>query len=100
MGLPMSLPSRRATHELFDPPSLRRCAGHLVRVQRKGHRPQRLKSPTLMMANKTIAHVPRVRFEEMNWNNVQRQENQSAQMVEPKYRHVVRSLPCAPRNTV
>ncbi len=45
-----------------------------------------------MMANQTIVHVQRVRFEEMNWNNVQRQENQSAQMVEQKDRHVVHFL--------
>src|SRR6266702_2214384 len=100
MGLLLSLPSWRSRHELFDRKSLRRCAGHLVRVQRNRHCPQRLRSPTPMMANQTIARVQRVTFQEMNSNNVQRQENQSAQMVEQKDRHVVRSLPWPPRNTV
>src|SRR6266702_5293153 len=100
MGPPLSLLSWRSTHELFDRPSLRRCAGHPVRVQWKGPDPQRLKSPSPMMANVTIAHVPRVTFEKMNWNNVQRQENQSAQMVEQKHRHVEHSLPWPFRNTV
>src|SRR6266702_2046588 len=100
MDLPLSLPWWRSTHELFDRKSPRRCAGHLVRKQRIRHRPQRLKSPTPMVANETTAHVPRVRLEEMNRNNVQRQENESAQKVEQKCRHVVRSSPCPPRNTV
>src|SRR6266702_2264351 len=100
MDLSLSLPSWRSTHELFDRLSLRLCAGHLVRMQRNRLCPQRLKQPTPMMANEIIAHVPRVRFEEMNWNNVQRQGNESAQMVEQKDRHVVRSLPSPPRNTV
>src|SRR6266702_5298736 len=99
MGLPLSLPSWRSIYELFDRKSLRRCAGHPVRVQWK--RPdQLLKSPSPMMANETTAHVPRVRFEEMGWNNVQRQENVTAQMVEQKDRHVVHSLPWPSRNTV
>src|SRR6266702_119945 len=100
MGLPLSPPSRRSTHELFHRPSLRRCAGHPMRVQWKGLYPQRLKLPSPMMANETIAHVPRVTFEEMSQNNVQRQENESAQMVEQKGRHVEHSLPWPSRNAV
>src|SRR6266702_4535355 len=100
MGLPLSLPWWRSTHELFHPSSLRRCAGHPVRVQWKGPHPQRLKSPSPMTANETIAHVPRVTFEEMSWNNVQRQENQSAQMVEQKDTHVEHSLPSPSRSIV
>src|SRR6266702_3810419 len=100
MSLPLFLRSWRSTHELSHRPSLRRCAGHLVREQRIRHRPQRLKSPTPMVANETTAHVSRVRLEEMHRNNVQRQENESAQKVEQKCRHVVRSSPCPPRNTV
>src|SRR6266571_7849129 len=100
MGLPLSLPWWRSTHELFYRKSLRRCAGHPVRVQRKGPHSRRLGSPSPMMANETIAHVPRVTFEKMNWNNVQRQENQSAQMVKRKNRHVEHSLPWPFRNTV
>src|SRR6266702_71329 len=99
MGPPLSLLSWRSTHELFDRPSLRRCAGHLVRVQWKGLHPQRLKSPSPMMANETIAHVPCPGFEEMSSNNVQRQENESAQMVEQKDRRVKHSLPWPSRNT-
>src|SRR6266702_5823499 len=99
MGLPSSLPSRRPTHELFDLSSLRRCAGHLVRVPWKGPRPRHLKSPSPMTANETIAHVPRVVFEKMSWNNVQRQGNEWAQMVERKDRHVEHSLPWLSRNT-
>ncbi len=53
-----------------------------------------------MMVNETIAHVPRVRSEGMSWNNVQRQENELAQMVEQKDRHVEHSLLRASRNTV
>src|SRR6266702_1290803 len=100
MDLPLSLPSWRSTYELFDRPSLRRCVGHLVRVQWKRPHPQRLKSPTPMMANETIAHVPRATFEEMCWNNVQRQENESAQMVRWRDRHGEHSLPWRSRNTV
>src|SRR6266702_316902 len=100
MGLPYSLLSWRSTHELFDRESLRRCAGHLVRVQWNGPRPQRLKSPSPMIANETIAHVRRVTFEEMSWSNVQRRENESAQMVEQKDRYVEHSLPWLSRNTV
>src|SRR6266702_2597407 len=100
MGLPLSLPSWRSTHELFHRSSLRRCAGHPVRVQWTRPDPRRLESPSPMMANETIAHVPRVRYEEMSWNNVQRQENQSAQMVEQKDRHVGHSSPWPSRNTV
>src|SRR6266702_1904909 len=100
MGLPPSFPSWHSTHELFDRPSLRRCAGHLVRVQWKGPRPRHLKSPSPMMANESISHVPRVGFEEMSWNNVQRPENGSVQMVEQKDRHVEHSLPWPSRNTV
>src|SRR6266702_8581049 len=100
MGLPLSLLSWRSIHEVFHRKSLIRCAGHPVRVQWKGPHPQRLKSPSPMMANETIAHVPRAKFEEMSWNNVQRQENESVQMVGQKYRHVVRSLPWPSRNTV
>src|SRR6266702_3044676 len=81
-GLPLFLRLWRSTHELFHPPSLRRCAGHLVRVQWNRPCPQRLKSPSPMMANETIVHVPPVTFEEMCWNNVQRQENKSAQTAE------------------
>src|SRR6266702_636480 len=99
MGQPLSLPSWRSTHELFQRKSLRRCAGHLVRLQWKGLYGQRLKSPSPMMANETIAHVPRVGFEEMCWNNVQRQENESAQMVVQLDRHVEHSLPWPSRNT-
>src|SRR6266702_2227108 len=79
MCLPLSLLSWRSTHELFHRASLRRCAGHLVRVQWNRRCLQRLKSPSPMMANETIAKVPRVTFEEKCWNNVQRQENKSAQ---------------------
>src|SRR6266571_8828926 len=100
MGLPPSLPSWHSTHELFDRKSLRRCAGHLVRVQWKRPRPRHLKSPSPMMANETIAHVPPVRFEETSWNNVQRQENELAQTVEQKDRHVEHSLLWPSRNTV
>src|SRR6266702_5190023 len=100
MNLPPSLPSWRSTYELFHRASLRRCADHLVRVQRNRHCHHRLISPSPMMANQTIAHVPRVRLEEMNWNNMKRQENQTVQMVEQKDRCVVRSLPWPPRNTV
>src|SRR6266702_4365189 len=100
MGLPLPLPSWRYTHELFDRSSLRRCAGHLVTVRWNGPCPQRLKLPFPMMANEPIAHDPRVRFEEMSWNNVQRQENESAQMVEQRDRHVEHSLPSLSRNTV
>src|SRR6266702_1566215 len=100
MGLPLSLPSWRSTHELFHRLSLRRCAGHPVRVQWNGPRPQRLRSPSPTLANETIAHVPRVRFEETRLNNVQRQENESAQMVKQKDRHVEHSLPWPSRNAV
>src|SRR6266571_5346160 len=104
MGLPTSLPSWRSTNELFDRPSerrpsLRRCAGHLVRVQWKGSRPRHLKSPSPMMAIETIAHIPRVAFDEISSNNVQRPENESVQMVEQKDRHVEHSLPWPSRNT-
>src|SRR6266702_4024808 len=99
MGLPLSLLSWRSIHELFHRKILIRCAGHPVRVQWKGPYPQRLKSPSPMMANETTARVPRVAFEEMSRNNVQRQENQSAQMVEQIDRHVERSLPWPFRNT-
>src|SRR6266702_2384355 len=98
MGLPSSLPSWRSTHELFHLKSLRRSAGHLVRVQWDS--PRHLKSPSPMMANETISHVPRVAFEGMSWNNVQRPENESAQMVEQKDRHVEHSLPWPSQNTV
>src|SRR6266702_2886124 len=100
MGPPSSLPSWRSTHELFHRKSLRRYAGHLVRVQWNGPSSARhLKSPSPMMANETISHVPRVGFEEMSWNNVQRPENESVQMVEQKDRHVEHSLPWPSRNT-
>src|SRR6266702_4488219 len=99
MGLLLSLPSWRSTHESFDRTSLRRCVGHLVRVQWKGPSPRHLKSPSPMMTNQTNAHVPRAGFEEMSWNNVQRQENESAQMVEQKGRHVEHSLQWPSRNT-
>src|SRR6266702_1301022 len=99
MGLPLFLPLRRSTLELIDRPSPRRCAGHLARVPQKGPHPQRLKSPSPMAANEIISHVPRVGFEEMSWNNVQRQWNEPAQMVEQKDRHVVHSLPWLSRNT-
>src|SRR6266702_1040219 len=99
MDLPQPLLSWRSTHEFFHRKSLRRCAGHPVRVQWKRPHLQRLKSPSPMMANETVAHVPRVTFEKMSWNNVQRQENCSAQMVEQKDRHVVHSLPWPLRNT-
>src|SRR6266702_2949859 len=99
MGLPPSLPSWRSTHELFHHLSLRQCAGHLVRVQWKRPCPRHLESPSPMMANETIAHVSCVRFEEMSWNNVQRPENESAQMVEQKGRHVEHSLLWPSRNT-
>src|SRR6266571_1978991 len=99
MSLPLSLPSWRSTHELFHRTSLRRCADLLVRVQWKGPHPQQLISPSPMMANETIAHVPCVEFEEMSSNNVQRQENESAQMVEQKDRHVEHSLPRPFQNT-
>src|SRR6266702_2620488 len=99
MGLPQSLPSWRSTHEFFRRKSLRQCAGHLVRVKWKGPCPRHLKPPSPMMANGTIAHVPRVGFEEMSWNNVQRPENESVQMVEQKDRHVEHSLPWPSRNT-
>src|SRR6266702_3267713 len=92
--------SWRSTHEWFDRPSLRRCAGHLVRVQWNRHCPHRLRSPSPMMASETIAHVPSVAFEEMSLNNVQRQENESAQMVEQKDRYVEHSLPWLSRNIV
>src|SRR6266702_2763497 len=100
MGLHLSLPSWHSTHEFFHRPSLRRCAGHPVRVQWKGHHPQRLKSPSPMMANEIIAHVPRVRFEEISSNNVQIQENESAQMIEQRDRYVEHSLPWSSRNIV
>src|SRR6266702_3935232 len=100
MGLPLSLPWWRSTYELFHLPSLRRCAGHPVRVQWKGPHPQRLKSPSPKMANETIAHVPHIIFEEISSNNVQRQENESAQMVEQKDRNVEHSLPWPSRNIV
>src|SRR6266702_2153097 len=99
-GLPLSLPSWRSRREYFHLASLRRCAGHLVRVQWKEPRPRHLKSPSPMMANETIAHDPHVGFEEMSWNNVQRPENESVQMVEQKYRHVEHSLRWPSRNTV
>src|SRR6266702_8373599 len=99
MGLPPSLPSWRSTHELFHRKSLRRCAGHLVRVQWKGPSPRHLKSPSPVMAIETIAHVPRVAFDEISSNNVQRPENESVQMVEQKDRHVEHSLPWPSRNT-
>src|SRR6266702_770377 len=100
MDLPQSLPSWRSTHELFHQKSLRRCAGHLVRVQWNGPCPRHLKSPSPTMASETIAHVPRVGFEEMSWNNVRRQENESVQMVGQKDRHEEHSLPWPSRNTV
>ena len=100
MGLPPSLPSWRSTHELCHLASLRRCAGHLVRLQWKGPCPRHLKSPSPMMANETIAHVRRVGFEEMSQNIVQRQENELAQMVEQKDRYVEHSLLWPSRNTV
>ena len=100
MGLLPSLPSWRSTHEVFDRASLRRCAGHLVRAQWKGHRSRHLKSSSPMLANETIAHVPRVGFEEMICSNVQRPENESVQMVELKDKHVEHSLPWPSRNTV
>src|SRR6266702_8527072 len=100
MGLPYSLPSWRSTHGLSHRLSLRQCAGHLMRVRWNGPCPQRLKSPTPMMASGTITHVSRVRFEETSWNNVQRRENESAQMVERKDRHVEHSLRWPSRNIV
>src|SRR6266403_3295478 len=62
--------------------------------------PRSLVSPFLMMANETIAHVPGVGFDEMRWNNAWRQENMSAQMVEPKNRYVGHFLLWPSRNTV
>src|SRR6266702_3641280 len=100
MCLPPSLLSWCSIHEAFHRKSLRRCAGHPVRVQWKGPHPQRLKLPSPMMANETIAHVPRVKFEEMSWNNVQKRENESVQMVGQKDRHVEHSLPWPSRNAV
>src|SRR6266702_4405197 len=100
MGLLLFLLLWRSTHELFHRKSLRRCAGHLVRVQWNRPCPQRLKSPSPMMANATIAHVPRVRFEEMCWKTVHRQENELAQMVEQRDRHVGHSLIWLSQNTV
>src|SRR6266702_894079 len=99
MGPRLSLLSWRSTHGLFHRTSLRRCAGHLVRVQWKGPLPQRFESPSLTMASEAIARVPRVGFEEMSPNNVQRQEIESAQMVEQKDRRVEHSLPWPSRNT-
>src|SRR6266702_1580454 len=99
MGLPPSLPWWRSTHELFHLPNLRRCAGHLVRVQWKGSCPRHSESPSRMMANETIAHVPRVGFEEIIRNSVYRLKKESAQKVEQKDRHVERSLPWPSRNT-
>src|SRR6266702_1664692 len=99
MGLLPFLLSWRSTHELFDRANLRRSAGQLVRVQWKGPCPRHLESPSPMMANQTIARVPRVGFEEMSWNNVQRQENESEQMVKQKDRHVEHFLPWPSRNT-
>src|SRR6266702_2867093 len=100
MGLSLSLPSWLSIHELPDRASLRRCAGHLVRVQWRGPYPQHLKSPSPMMAKATIVHVPDVGFGEMSWNNAQRQENKSAQMVGQKDKHVEHFLPWPSRNTV
>src|SRR6266702_8699977 len=100
MGLPPSLTSSRSTHELFHRASLRRCAGYLVRVQWNGRYLHHLESPSPTMANETIAHVPHVGFEEMSWNNAQRQENKPAQMVKQKDRYVGHFLPCSSRNTV
>jgi hypothetical protein len=55
--------------------------------------PRSLKSPSLMMANETIVHVPRVGFEGKRWSNAWRQESKSAQMVERKDRYVGHFLP-------
>src|SRR6266702_723762 len=99
MGLPLPLLSWHSTHEFFHRKSLRRSAGHPTRPQWNTPDLQHLKSPSLMTANETIAHVPRAGYEEMSWNNAQKQANSSARMVEQKGRHVVHSLPWPSRNT-
>src|SRR6266571_4994581 len=99
MGLPPCLQSWRSTHELFDRKSLRPSAGHPTRRQWNSPDLHHLKSPSPMMANETISHVPRAGYEEMSWNNAQKQVNPLAQMVEQKGRHVVHSLPWPSRNT-
>src|SRR6266702_1241568 len=99
MGLPPCLPSWCSTHELFDRTSLRRSAGHPARMQWNRPDFQHLKSPSPMMANETIVHVPPAGYEEMSWNNAQKQGSSLAQMVEQKDRHVVYSWPWPSRNT-
>src|SRR6266702_4119536 len=100
MDLPPSLLSWRSTHQLFHRKSLRRSAVHLARIQWKKSCSCRLKSLTPMMANEIIAHVPRVTFDQMSSNNVQKQQNQSAQTVVQKDTHVEHSLPWPSRNIV
>src|SRR6266702_200939 len=99
MGLSPCLQSWHSTHELFHRKCLRRFAGHPARVQWNTPHLRHSKLPSPMMANETTAQVPRVRYEEMSWNNAQKQWNSSAQMVEQKDRHVVHSLPWPSRNT-
>src|SRR6266702_1660489 len=100
MGLPLSLLSWRSTHELFHRKSLRRSAVHLARIQWNKSCSRRLKSLTPMMPSEIIAHVPRVTFDQMSSNNVQKQENQSAQTVVQKDTHVGHSWPWPSRNIV
>src|SRR6266702_1023579 len=100
MGLPLSLLSWRSTHQLFHRKSLRRCVVHLARMQWNESSSCRLKSLTPMMASEIIAHVPPVTFDQMSSNNVQKQENQSAQTVVQKDTHVEHSLPWPSRNIV
>ena len=89
-----------STHEMFDHLNLRQCAGHLARMQQRRQLPRNLKLSSLMMASETIVHVPHVGFGEMRWNNVRRQANKSAQMVERKDRYVGHFLPWPSRNAV
>jgi len=51
-----------------------------------------------MMANETIVLVPHAGFEETSQNNAWKQENNLAQMVEQKDRHVGHFLPWPSRN--
>src|SRR6266403_2903719 len=99
MGLTLTLLSRHSKHELFHRKSLRRCGGHRVRMRRIGHCSQHLKSPSHMMANEIIVHVPHVAFDEMSQNIAWRQENKLAKMVEQKGKHVGHFLPWPSRNT-
>src|SRR5882762_4608270 len=80
--LSLLLPLWHPTQQFYDWKGLRQCACHLVREKLNRQWSLHLILPSRMTANETTVHVPDGGSEEISRNNVQRQENSWAQMVE------------------